>query len=1327
MTAFELSDDSNAPETAHSAPVAPHDLAVAEPGVAISHVADAERQRLRAELAAIGGPSSLLRYIDEPEIGIDITKAHPSSLPTFITGQSTLLSNLFRDEVALLQARRAAEAITAKNVELRTVRGINAVHLAVGLATWVNDGATYTAPVLLRPLAIRRRGMAGDGPDFELKLQGGFSVNPELVTVLEEHFGIGLDGESLALLAHADGVFKPQPVIDRLRGLTAHIGSFTVRPRLVVSTFADVARGLVRDLTPGRRDPLEHRVLDALAGHAADREALAAGQADVDVTNPDRRAPANDTLLLDADDEQEAVIAAIAAGRSFTVATLPGTGGTQTVVNAIGSLVGEHKRVLVVSPRRSTLEGIRLRLSKIGLPGLAVTPPTLQRDLIRAIGRNEKAAAPPLAEVDEALVRLRSVLLDYRGALTQQHPQLGVSPLETLRELTRICTADPTLITRTRLEAPALAAIAADREGAAQKLALAARLGEFRFGPNDSPWYGVSFATTAQATDTHALAKRLHQRDVPLLLERGYELIGPTRMRPFQSIDELGDYLLLLRGIRDSLDRFKRSAFERPLGEMITALGPRRESVNMTGPQRRRLRRLAKEYLRPGVHVADLHEALVRIQEQRTQWQRYVEVGVVPEVPLGLGDVQVAWQRVHADLEALDGALARERATHLNALPVAELVHTLSGLAADSDVMENLQERVALRAELEAIGLDPLLTELSVRHVAEDRVASELEFVWWQSALEVMLRSERALLGANTSVVDRLERDFRLVDEAHAAASGQLLAWRLSEKWKIGLIDEPGEAAALKRALTRGQLTPRALVDAAPNLTRTLAPAWLATPYDVPQLPEGLEFDAVLLVDAAGMNLAEAAPAIRRARQLVAFGDPATQRPSPFTIAVTQPEVQAAQLGQPGAAGQTQILPILSEEPAAATAAAGVHLAGAAGAAPGGGAAAGTGAVGATGAAATTAAAAAATEAATTEFDEASVFERLAELLPVMTLTRSSRAGGEALADLVNDAVYGGEIVSLPWAGSYLGRGSLSVDYVEKGMGAPDPISGAVESTTAEVERIVTLVAEHAMNRPGESLMVVTASPRHAERLRHEITVKFAERPELAEFAARDSAEPFAVLTLEQSVAESRDRVIFSLGYGLTRHGRVLSDFGDLTTPDGERLLTVGMTRARRSMVIVSSIRPDALDGRTLEHGAGTLFEILATLDESAQQGDRDELADPLTRTLAQELRALGIDCTLGYRGSLTLVAKHGGKAVVAESDPEVHASSLREALRLRPQVLRRLGWHYVRVHAFDLYSDPAAVAARIAGVLGREVGPTTAVPTVELEATTQPITTITD
>jgi len=37
----------------------------------------------------------------------------------------------------------------------------------------------------------------------------------------------------------------------------------------------------------------------------------------------------------------------------------------------------------------------------------------------------------------------------------------------------------------------------------------------------------------------------------------------------------------------------------------------------------------------------------------------------------------------------------------------------------------------------------------------------------------------------------------------------------------------------------------------------------------------------------------------------------------------------------------------------------------------------------------------------------------------------------------------------------------------------------------------------------------------------------------------------------------------------------------------------------------------------------------------------------------------------------------------------------------LRPAALRRLGWHYVRVHTFELFADPEAVAARIAGIAG--------------------------
>src|SRR5690606_27960157 len=111
-----------------------------------------------------------------------------------------------------------------------------------------------------------------------------------------------------------------------LRAATGSIDTFTVLPRLVVSTFADVGATMSRDSRT-----LDHQLLNALAGHVDDREQVTAPRSQPAVTSPDERAPASDTLLLDADAEQESVLSRISAGHSLVVATLPGTGGTQTV------------------------------------------------------------------------------------------------------------------------------------------------------------------------------------------------------------------------------------------------------------------------------------------------------------------------------------------------------------------------------------------------------------------------------------------------------------------------------------------------------------------------------------------------------------------------------------------------------------------------------------------------------------------------------------------------------------------------------------------------------------------------------------------------------------------------------------------------------------------------------------------------------------------------------------------------------------------------------------------------------------------------------------
>ena len=71
------------------------------------------------------------------------------------------------------------------------------------------------------------------------------------------------------------------------------------------------------------------------------------------------------------------------------------------------------------------------------------------------------------------------------------------------------------------------------------------------------------------------------------------------------------------------------------------------------------------------------------------------------------------------------------------------------------------------------------------------------------------------------------------------------------------------------------------------------------------------------------------------------------------------------------------------------------------------------------------------------------------------------------------------------------------------------------------------------------------------------------------------------------------------------------------------------------------------------------------------------------------------------FRRASVWAASHAGRAVVVETDAVVNRASLRESLRLRPEVLRRLGWHYLRVHSFELFSNPDAVAARVAALAG--------------------------
>ena len=74
-----------------------------------------------------------------------------------------------------------------------------------------------------------------------------------------------------------------------------------------------------------------------------------------------------------------------------------------------------------------------------------------------------------------------------------------------------------------------------------------------------------------------------------------------------------------------------------------------------------------------------------------------------------------------------------------------------------------------------------------------------------------------------------------------------------------------------------------------------------------------------------------------------------------------------------------------------------------------------------------------------------------------------------------------------------------------------------------------------------------------------------------------------SVMNLENCQGHEFDHVILSPGFGIDKNGKIPSNFGALTSKDGWRRLNVYLTRAKKSMFVITSIKPHMLDNSTSE------------------------------------------------------------------------------------------------------------------------------------------------
>ncbi|MBE9055169.1 AAA domain-containing protein [Sphaerospermopsis sp. LEGE 08334] len=305
------------------------------------------------------------------------------------------------------------------------------------------------------------------------------------------------------------------------------------------------------------------------------------------------------------------------------------------------------------------------------------------------------------------------------------------------------------------------------------------------------------------------------------------------------------------------------------------------------------------------------------------------------------------------------------------------------------------------------------------------------------------------------------------------------------------------------------------------------------------------------------------------------------------------------------------------------------------------------------------------------------------------------RSRSEELIAFSNHHIYGDRLITFP--------GIKNADVISHVLvpSIPDQ-DGQEESARNEVEKVVEIILKHAMEKPNETLGVITMGIKHAQKIEFVLEQQLKERPELTPFFNEDNYEHFFIKNIEKVQGDERDTIILSIGYGKDRSGNLPHRFGPLLYQGGERRLNVAISRARKSMILVSSFSHHDIDlNKTKARGVELLkFYIQYAASGGKLLGDKgiSEIPlNPFEQDIFDNLTNQGISLipqwgVSNYR--IDMVAKHPekpGEFVLAiECDGATYHSSptARERDRLRQQQLESLGWRFHRIWSIDWFNN---------------------------------------
>jgi hypothetical protein len=299
---------------------------------------------------------------------------------------------------------RKLNAIVSKCRTWVQETGMNVLHVAYGFLEW-SDGVqseTSFAPLILCEAKIEKR-RTSEGVEFSIS---GTGDEPEINAVLAEKlrldFGVELPAfAGSSVEEYFSDVAKLSP-----RNMT-----WRVRRQVAIGVFPSARMAMYHDLDPKQPGfPNNEIVHSLLAGSNADSPSPFADEYEVDDPKIEGKVPC---LVMDADSSQFSTLVDVAEGKNLAVEGPPGTGKSQTIVNAIAAALAEGKKILFVAEKLAALNVVKSRLEAAGL-GEFLLPLQAERStreqVITSIReRMEMKGGPAVRDYDAKLKEYRRI------------------------------------------------------------------------------------------------------------------------------------------------------------------------------------------------------------------------------------------------------------------------------------------------------------------------------------------------------------------------------------------------------------------------------------------------------------------------------------------------------------------------------------------------------------------------------------------------------------------------------------------------------------------------------------------------------------------------------------------------------------------------------------------------------------------------------------------------------------------------------------------------------------------------------------------------------